>query len=186
MIGYLHGTVFTNTNANALILVGGVGYRVTLLERVGSVHVSGCDASFFISPYVRDGALELYGFDCQDDMKLFERLISVSGVGPKSALAVLRLAPGADIRRAIVRGDADMLKKVSGIGGKTAQRIVIELKHEFQESPLGGGADNRDDIVDALVHLGYTRAAAREAAAHIPETVATPEDMIKVALKNIR
>lgn len=186
MIGYLQGTVLANTNANALILVGGVGYRVTLLERVGSVHAVGCDASFFIAPYVRDGALELYGFDCEDDMKLFERLISVSGVGPKSALAVLRLAPGTDIRRAIVSGDADMLKKVSGIGGKTAQRIVIELRHEFQESPLEGGANNRDEIVDALVHLGYTRVAAREAAVHIPETAHTPEEMIRAALKNIR
>ncbi|MBI4253178.1 Holliday junction branch migration protein RuvA [Candidatus Uhrbacteria bacterium] len=188
MIGYLQGTIIFKEDSLIILLVGGVGYRVFLLERKINAHAVHSECSLFIFPYVREGNVELYGFDHHDDLHVFERLISVSGVGPKSAFAILRLASSDDICIAIQRGDADLLKKVSGVGNKTAQRIIIELKNVFDRTreEVGSVGMDSQDLVDALVRLGYSRVAAREALSHVPATVETPSERIRHALKYIQ
>lgn len=187
MIGYLQGKLIHKEHDAYILLVGGVGYRVCVLERELCALDEEC--ALFIAPYYRDGALELYGFSNSDDRVLFEHLISVSGVGPKSALAVLRLASADDIQTAIARGDADLLKKVSGIGTKTAERIVIELKTIVREGlgevqEIRGGQES-EDLVDALIRLGYSRNAARDALSRIPQSAQTSAEKIREALKQI-
>lgn len=188
MIGYLQGTIILKDDPSIILLVGGVGYRVFLLERTLHTHTIQSECSLFISSYVRDGDVELYGFDHHEDLRVFERLISVSGVGPKSALAILRLAPSDDICAAIQRGDADLLKKVSGVGGKTAERIIVELKNVFRSAHEAGGGigSEEEDLIDALVRLGYSRAAAREALSHVSPSVETLSERIRCALKYIQ
>lgn len=188
MIGYLQGTIILKEDPTIILLVGGVGYRVFLLERTIHTHAVQSECALFIFSYTRESGVELYGFDHHDDLRVFERLISVSGVGPKSALAILRLAPSDDICAAIQRGDADLLKRVSGVGGKTAERIIVELKNAFRrtfETEAGYGGEG-EDIIDALVRLGYSRAAAREALSRVPPTIETLSERIRCALKYIQ
>lgn len=184
MIGYLEGTILFCDGDTAIILVGGVGYRVGILKRDGALQ-EGERCAFHIASYYRDGALELYGFRDREDLIMFERLISVSGVGPKSAIAVLHMADAGEIRNAIRNGDPDLLKKVSGIGTKTAERIVVELKNAFRGSDEPGNIRNgeQDDLAEALVRLGYSRQAARDALISVPDTALTPEEKIRMALK---
>lgn len=186
MIGYLEGTLLRRDHENAIVLVAGVGYRVCVLERMSTIK-EGSACALYIFSYNRDGATELYGFSNHDDGELFEQLLSVSGVGPKSALAVLRLADAEDIRSAIVQGNADLLKKVSGIGSKTAERIVVELRGTLHVHTNGDShlLQGDEEIADALVRLGYSRAIARDAVSRIPQTAQTPEEKIKEALKRI-
>lgn len=189
MIGYLQGIIIQKEHDWCILLIGGIGYRVCVLERVFQSLALNAECALFISSYYREGAPELYGFFENDDRLLFEHLITVSGVGPKSALAVLRLASAADIRVAIARGDADLLKKVSGIGSKTAERIVVELKGILREwsggDVVGAPGQQGNDLIDALMRLGYTRAASRDALSRIPESAQTPEEKIREALKHI-
>lgn len=186
MIRYLSGILFFREEQSAIVLVSGVGYHVRILERVLGQYAVGDSVSLYVSSYSRDGMPELYGFNEHDALILFERLISVSGVGPKSAIAILRLAPASDIRDAICQGNGEMLKKISGIGRKTAERIIVELKNEFS---LGTDSrtvpDGIDDIIHALERLGYSRHVAQNAARDIPSSAATPEDKLKHCLKTL-
>lgn len=186
MIGYLEGTILRRDHENTIVLVAGVGYRVCVLERMSIIKEGGACALYIFS-YNRDGATELYGFFDYGDLEIFEQLLSVSGVGPKSALAVLRLADAEDIRSAIIQGNADLLKKVSGIGSKTAERIVVELRGTLRARADGDFhlVQGDEEIVDALVRLGYSRAMARDAVSRIPQTAQTPEEKIKEALKRM-
>lgn len=186
MIGYLEGTLLRLDNDNALILVAGVGYRVCLLESARAIE-KGSVCALYISSYNRDGATELYGFLDHDDVEIFEQLLSVSGVGPKSALAVLRIAAAAAIRSAIATGNVDLLKKVSGIGSKTAERIVVELRGTLRAraGEVSPFPQADEEIVDALVRLGYSLAMARDAVSRIPQTAQTAEEKIKEALKRM-
>lgn len=188
MIGYLQGTIILKEDSSIILLVGGVGYRVFLLERTIHTHTVQSECALFIFSYTRESGGELYGFDRHEDLRVFERLISVSGVGPKSALAILRLAPSDDICAAIQRGDADLLKKVSGVGGKTAERIIVELKNVFRGAREAGGENGseEEDLTDALVRLGYSRVAAREALSRVPPSVETLSERIRCALKYIQ
>lgn len=185
MIRYLSGILFFREEQSVIVLVSGVGYHVRILERAPGQYAIGDSVSLYVSSYSRDGMPELYGFNEHDDIILFERLISVSGVGPKSAIAILRLAPASDIRDAICQGNGEMLKKISGIGRKTAERIIVELKNEFSMSPYGEKrkTDGIDDIVFALVRLGYSRQDAQSAAREIPSSADTPEEKLKYCLK---
>lgn len=187
MIGYLNGTIILKDDTSIILLVGGVGYRVFLLERKINTHAVHSECGLFIFSYTRESGVELYGFDHHDDLQVFERLISVSGVGPKSAFAILRLAPSDDICAAIQRGDADLLKKISGVGGKIAQRIIVELKNAFHSTrEIGEGkVSEEEDIIHALVRLGYSRAAAQEALSHVPSSVEALSERIRCALKYI-
>lgn len=187
MIGYLQGTIILKDDSSIILLVGGVGYRVFLLERTIHTHAVQSECALFIFSYTRESGVELYGFDRHEDLQVFERLISVSGVGPKSALAILRLASSDDICAAIQRGDANLLKKVSGVGNKTAERIIVELKNAFRRTRAaeGGYGGESEDLVDALVRLGYSRAAAREALSHVPPSVETLSERMRHALRYI-
>jgi Holliday junction DNA helicase RuvA len=168
--------------------VGGVGYLVAATPRA-LARASG-DAEVTVETYlhVREDALQLYGFADSDERELFVQLLAVSGIGPKVALAVVSGSPVAELRRAIVREDAARFQAIPGIGRKTAERIVLELKEKLAAAALAPAADDTtgDDrhatARSALVELGYTAAEAERALADVDPDLA-PEERVRLALR---
>ncbi len=191
MIAFLRGTI-KHKNINSLILeVGDVGYQVFASEALLSDLKLGSSAELYVHHHVREEAADLYGFKSAEDLELFELLLTVSGIGPKSALGILALASAGDIKEAIIRGDANLLTKVSGIGKKTAERLVLELKSKviraggtavtINSGTLGGG-----DEIDALMSLGYSLGEARSALAQVDPEIADSGERVKSALKMMK
>jgi Holliday junction DNA helicase RuvA len=188
MIARLKGTLISKSPASVLLEVAGVGYQVAVpLSTFSKLGPPGQEAVLLTYLAVRENALELYGFATPAEKEMFELMLGVTGIGPKLALAVLSGAEVHLLRRAIASGDVDLLTTVPGIGRKTAQRILVELREKmgeaWQESavpqPPGAG-----DAVDALVALGYPRASA---AAHVQKATAaepglTAEGLVRKAL----
>jgi Holliday junction DNA helicase RuvA len=163
--------------------VGGVGYLVAATPRA-LARASG-DAEVTVETYlhVREDALQLYGFADADERELFVQLLSVSGIGPKVALAVVSGSPAAELRRAIVREDAARFQAIPGIGRKTAERIVLELKEKLsvlEAVPAAGGAETV--ARDALVELGFSLVDAERALAEVDPEL-PPEERVRLALR---
>ena len=136
--------------------------------------------------YVREEALDLYGFTTPEELRFFEQLISISGVGPKSAMGVLSIAGLSDIKKAIIHGDPKLLQKVSSIGKKIAERIIIELKEKINVSEKeAGGISITDNIqlLEALQALGYKEAEIRRTIQLITPEAKDISDRIKEALR---
>lgn len=170
MIGKLTGRLSgTGTGGEVLVEVGGVGYCVrTPLLALDILKSSGSEISLFIHTVVREDALDLYGFPTEEELHFFKQLMSVSGIGPKTALSILNVADVVSLKRAIAGGDSAALTKVFGIGKKSAERLVVELRDKitFTDSPstaLGAASSDEAEVVDALMALGYRADEARHA-----------------------
>jgi Holliday junction DNA helicase RuvA len=192
MISYLKGTISYISDNDIEIVVNNIGYKVFVTGDILNKAKLDQEIEVFCFQNVKEDALDLFGFDDRNKLDLFAKLISVSGIGPKTGLNVLALATVDEIEAAIVRGDASILTKVSGIGKKTAERIVLELKNKF--SARGGSAfggkglepQSEDaDVIDALVGLGYAIEDARKSLRQIDNTIEGSEDKIKACLKNL-
>ena len=172
MIGYLRGRLLRATTDRLLIEAGGVGYSVAVslvtfseIERKGGEVVE-----LHVHTHVREDQLALYGFASEREKELFERLITVSGIGPRLAQVVLSGLPTADLLQAIAAGDVTRLTRIPGVGKKTAERMVVELRDSLQalaretlSEPPATAAASDDDLVAALVNLGYKVAQAEKA-----------------------
>jgi len=137
MISYLKGNIIYKNNNYLILDVVGVGYSIYLSEKLLQEVKINSAATFYIHQHVREDALDLYGFKNVEDLELFGMLLSVSGIGPKSALGVLSVASSQEVIQSIARGDSVLLTKVSGIGQKTAERLVLELKSKIIKFPPG-------------------------------------------------
>jgi holliday junction DNA helicase RuvA len=180
VIARLRGTVAARTAAGLVLDVGGVGYLVAATPRVAAR--VGEEATVETYLHVREDALQLYGFATADERALFELLLGVSGVGPKVALAIVSGSTPTELRRAIARDDTARFEAIPGIGRKTAQRVVLELKEKltaaFGVDVAGGGVLARD----ALVELGWSLPDAERALAGVDESLPV-EDQVRAALK---
>ena len=162
MIAYIQGKIIRKNTRSVVIFTNGLGYEIFLtlknLEKIGLDE----QLEFFVYSYIKEDAFDLYGFAKYEELDFFKKLISVSGVGPKSAINVLALAEVGDLKRAITSGDSGLLQQVSGIGKKTAERLVVELKEKFiGELSLSGEVSSSDrQVVDALMSLGYKQTEA--------------------------
>ena len=172
MIAYLRGKLIFKSSLikkdNFLIIdVNGVGYKVYVLDKVLAGTRLQDELELYIFTQVAETALDLYGFSSQDELNFFELLISISGIGPKSAMDILRKAKVEDLTKAVQTGNDDILSKVSGLGAKTAQKIVLGLKDKLGGMELGSSQwDNHfGDALEALIGLGYQPAQAKEALA---------------------
>ena len=187
MIGYLEGTVVFRGERHIVLNVQGVGYTIFLaaptLKQVPSEGV----AKLWTHLAVKENALELYGFLYPAEREFFESLISISGIGPKSALGVMSLAPVDALKRAIASSDTSYLTKVSGIGKKIAEKIVLEIKDKMGFGKIayveGGAMQDDADVMEALISLGYSQKEAREMVQNIPATVKGRDNRLKEALK---
>jgi Holliday junction DNA helicase RuvA len=168
--------------------VGGVGYKVNTNTAVLQKNIAEV-AEFWTYLAVRENALDLYGFQTKEELDFFELLLTVSGIGPKSASSILSLASLSNLRRAISTGDTGHLTKVSGIGKKAAEKIVVELKDKMEGLGDGGDADidgnslsGDIDALEALKSLGYSERESREALKKVTDVFGAGEK-IKKALK---
>ncbi|MCD4761268.1 Holliday junction branch migration protein RuvA [bacterium] len=163
MIAYLKGKILKKTSKSIILLTNSIGYEVFLtLKNLEQVQAEQ-EKEFFVYSYIKEDAFDLYGFANLEELDFFKKLISVSGIGPKSALNVLALAEVEELKRAITSGDYTVLQQVSGIGKKTAERLVVELKEKFivDLSEQAVVTDSDKQVVEALVSLGYKQNEAR-------------------------
>jgi Holliday junction DNA helicase RuvA len=188
MIARLRGKPVARTADGLVVEVGGVGYLVAATPGVLRTAQGSAEVTVETYLHVREDALQLYGFADAAERELFTALLGVSGVGPKVALAVVSGSPSAELRRAIVLGDAARFQVIPGIGKKTAERIVLELKDKLGDDdvvPIGAATGTPAHIVarEALVELGYSVAEAEHALAEVDPDL-PPEDRIRLALRN--
>ena len=197
MIGSLRGLPAALAPERVLLDVGGVGYAVQIplstffeLERAPA----GEPVRLFVHTHVREDQITLFGFWTEQELAIFERLIGVSGIGPRLAQVVLSGIPPAALVAALAAGDVRRLTTIPGVGRKTAERTIVELRDRMRElaltlpapaTPPAAGLD--DDLLAALVHLGYKESAAQRAVAEIRKEL--PEapfpDLLRAALKRL-
>jgi Holliday junction DNA helicase RuvA len=187
MIHSASGKLALKAERFVVIEVGGLGLRVATNERtIKALPAAGtAEVKMLTHLHMREDALDLYGFLTEKDLAFFEMLISVSGVGPKSALAVMDVAPQEELSAAIKEGRPDLMTRASGIGRKTAERIIVELRSKVQSSKSGFVVEKMDsdaDIIEALMNLGYRREEARAALAKVDPKVHDMEPRLKAAL----
>jgi holliday junction DNA helicase RuvA len=188
VIARLRGTPAGRTPEGLVLDVGGVGYLLAATPAVLRRAAAGAETTVETYLHVREDALQLYGFADADERALFLQLLSVNGIGPKVALAIVSGSPVAELRRAIVREDAARFRAIPGIGKKTAERIVLELKEKLaaDEGPalaaVAAGAEPHLVARDALVELGYAVAEAEEALAPVDPDL-PPEERVRLALR---
>jgi holliday junction DNA helicase RuvA len=186
MIYSVAGKLVLKANNFVVIETGGLGLKVMIGEgTLKSLPPIGSDTKIFTYMNVRENGMELYGFAREDELVYFEMLISVSGVGPKSALAILDVAPLEELSAAIKTGRPDLLTRASGIGRKTAERVIVELRTKVQSAKSGLVIEKMEtdaDLIEALSGLGYRREEARAALAKVDAKVHGIEDRLKAAL----
>lgn len=171
-----------------ILEVGGVGYKILLpLPVLNGSAKEGAEVRLFTYTHVREDALDLYGFEQFDDLGLFEQLLSVSGVGPKTAMSICSLHKADAIREAIVKGDVDFFSSVPRLGKKNAQKIIIELRQKLgsvQELDLSQeDKKQNDDVTRALVSLGFSSNEVKEALRALAGKGEGPEEKIRLALQ---
>ena len=183
MISYVSGTVVEKNTRFVILDVGGVGYRVFVTEDTLRNLKTGAKAKLLTHHAVREDTEELFGFLEEEDLKLFELLLGVPGIGPKTALNILNVATPETLRRSITSGETAYLTKISGIGRKTAEKIVLELKEKLGAGQEGTTLKEEVDVLEVLKSLGYSHAEAREALRSVPKEIAGTSDRIKYVLK---
>lgn len=186
MIGMLSGVVRHNNIGSVILDASGTGYKVAVTLEASTRLPEGTTAVLWTHLAVRENALDLYGFLSRDELIFFELLLSVSGIGPKSALSILSIADVATLSRAIGEGDSTYLTRVSGIGKKSAEKIVLELRdklHRHVSGETSGTLQEEADVLEALETLGYARKDAREALKSVASTNTDAKTRLKEALK---
>ena len=198
MYAYIKGELAEINTDHIVIEAGGIGYQVFIsLQTFDYLPSVGENLKIYTYLYLREDAMILYGFLTKDDLELFKLLISVSGIGPKGGLAILSTLEADDLRFAILSGDAKAISKAPGVGGKTAQRVILELKDKLsledafeaktehvQKNVAAAGGSVKNDAVMALTALGYSSTESLKAvsAVEITEDMDV-EEVLKAALK---
>jgi len=185
MIGHLEGNVTAVRAGFAIISVGGVGYKVFATREMLATLKPEKETAFWTHLAVCETILDLYGFSTEEELRLFELLLTVSGIGPKSALAILDVALVETLRSAISTGNASYLTKVSGIGRKTAEKIVLELKEKIGVGSESGAAalHHDEEALEAMRALGYSQSEARDALRKVPPEIEKSSERLREALK---
>ena len=200
MYSYIKGTLEETGGDYIVVEAGGIGYHIyTTAQTFEYLPSHGEELKVYTYLHVREDAMILYGFLTKDDLELFKLLISVSGIGPKGGLAILSTLEADDLRFAILSGDAKAISKAPGVGGKTAQRVILELKDKLsledafeaktehvQKNAAAAGGSVKNDAVMALTALGYSSTESLKAvsAVEITEDMDV-EEVLKAALKHL-
>ena len=194
MIAQIRGTLLRKGPQEAVVDVGGVGYRITIpLSTFYRVGEPGTEVTLLTHTHVREDALALFGFLTAVEQALFERLIAVSGVGPKLAISVLSGIEAPELVAALRTSDVARLTRIPGVGKKTAERLVVELKDKMSDlpaaeiAPAAAPSAAADDLVSALLHLGYSRPEAERSVERAlrEHDGARFEDLLRFALQAV-
>ena len=191
MIAHVFGKVAEKFNGSLVIDVHGVGYEVSVATNDFDVVILDQEVKFYTYHHVREQSEELFGFSSLAAKKLFEMLITVQGVGPKAALAILSLGDAEQVRNAIANADSGFVQKATGVGKKTAERVVVDLSDKVglpthygrTEAPLQTELNTSDEALEALMALGYTLADATKALENVDVNLPTAQRVTE-ALKN--
>lgn len=186
MIGFLKGNVLTSDNSSLLLDVGGVGYKVHAPLPVLVSTTKDEPLSLFIHTHVREDQITLYGFKDEMDLFLFLKLLSVSGIGPKSALAMLSIHSPSSVADAVERGDAQALSHTPGVGKKTAEKIIIELKGKLTHLAGKVETDITLEVRMALETLGYSSKEIHDALKEVQTDGKSTSIIIKEALRQLQ
>lgn len=197
MIAAVIGEVLLKTTNEVVVQAGGVGYRILVPERIATtLGPSGSKAQLYTYLAVRDDALQLYGFTSWQERDLFSILITVSGIGPKTALGILNQLSQSELVQAVLTENISLLTSVNGIGQKTAQRLIMELKDklshlepDLSEPVQNQGGNELQEVVEALVALGYSQITAARAGQRAVQELgeeANLQELLKAALKYCR
>lgn len=188
MIASLQGRIMSHGESYVIVDVRGVGFKVfvpsSFLERISGI---GQEVSLFTHMHVRENEIALYGCGTSDELALFELLLGVSGIGPKVALNIVSIMSTDELRDAIARGDAIALRRIPGVGRKTAERVMLDLKDklgvgmEFAAYPALTHADA--EVISALTSLGYSIAEAQAALRSLPKEDMPLEERIRLSLQ---
>jgi len=188
MIAYVEGSVVHKGDRFVVVSAHGIGYKIFLAERLIEACSEGTHAVFWTHFAQSDHAANLYGFESPHELFFFELLITVSGIGPKTALGIINAAPVELLQRAVIENNTEHITKVSGVGKKNAEKIVLELQdkikntsHTFDATPAPGDGD----VIDALVTLGYSQKEARDIVHTLPAHIDGTENRIREALKQM-
>src|SRR3989338_3762058 len=184
MIALITGEIVEKEEKSLVVLAGGVGYRVVVLPTLLGRALTGDQVTLRIHHHVSDDNEALYGFEAKGDLVCFELLLTVPSVGPRTAMAILEAAPPAVLEQAVAEEDIVVLTKVSGVGRKTAERILVELKEKIK-APLASGVAGgvQQAAMEALGSIGYKTAQAREAGQKLRKEIKTVEEAVKAALR---
>lgn len=188
MYEYITGELAEVGDGFVVIDVGGIGYRITTSRNGLSTNTG--TVTFYTHLYVREDIFELYGFATRDEKRMFERLITVTGVGPRAAVNILSVLSAAELALAVVTGDAKAISKAQGVGGKIAQRIILELRDKIDNSQLVGTVSAQItgveyEVAEALIALGYSAQEAQSAVARVVAKDMSVEQGLKNALTEL-
>jgi len=187
MISHIKGWIIFKNDKALIIEVNNIGYKVYGTSKLLAESTENTEASIWTYLAVRENALDLYGFISQSELNFFELLINtVSGVGPKTALGILNVATVDSLKQAIATGDTSHLTKVSGLGKKMVDKIILELKGklgDYEEQIIG--QQEEIDALEALKSLGYSHNESREALQEINKNLVSTSDRVKSALKHL-
>lgn len=194
MIRLLHGQIHSKDERTIILFVNGVGYHVfvtnALLGQLEKTGVEDDEITLYIHTHVREDDITLYGFRTKNELKFFELVLTISGVGPKMALAILD-EPPEEIQNAIFTGDIKALTKISGVGKKIAERIILELKNKVEPSELepnqATSADQEvnEDVVMTLETLGYKRSHIKRVLSGVEGEITEAEELIRIFLQRV-
>ena len=178
MIAHIHGVIAEKFNSSVIVDVHGVGYELQIALGDYDDVVLGDEMKFYTYHHIREQSQDLFGFRSLAAKKLFELLILVQGVGPKAALAILSLGSAEQVRNAIANGDSAYITKASGVGKKTAERVVVDLQDKVglpahYEVPIQTEIATSDEALEALMALGYTLADASKALEGVDSSLPT-------------
>lgn len=187
MIGHLEGIVKKVSAGTVIVSCGGVGYKVAATKETLARLRKDEAAALWTHLAVREDSLDLYGFLREEELHFFGLLLTVSGIGPKSALAILDIATTDALRSAISAGSASYLTKVSGIGKKTAEKIILELRDKVGAAESGSAAalSGDEEAMEAMRSLGYSAQEARDALRNVPSEITKPGERLRAALKSV-
>lgn len=180
MITYLEGETKKISANYAILAINGVGYQVFLADKTRAGLKEGERASLYVHEYMRENSRELYGFGSHSELEFFWRLLDISGVGPRMAMNIIALGSIEDLIKNIEKGNVDYISQVSGVGKKTAQKIVIELKGKLD---LTASDEEEHEVIQALKNLGYTAGQAREAVKKVAKDITDTGDKVREALR---
>lgn len=185
MIGHLRGTVLAKRAGFIILDTGGVGYKVAVTKEtlVGTKERE--EAALWTYLAVREDVLDLYGFKDEEELRVFTLLLTVPGIGPRSAIATLDIAPIGTLRGAIAAGNASYLTNVSGIGKKTADKIILELREKIGAAPEDSAhaLSGDEEALEAMRALGYSVSEARDILRKVPKSVSGGSARLREALK---
>ena len=191
MIAHVFGKVAEKFNGSLVVDVHGVGYEVSVATNDFDAVILDQEVKFYTYHHVREQSEELFGFSSLAAKKLFEMLITVQGVGPKAALAILSLGDAEQVRNAIANADSSFVQKATGVGKKTAERVVVDLSDKVglpthygrAEAPLQTELNTSDEALEALMALGYTLADATKALENVDINLPTSQRVTEALKK---